>query len=179
MKGSIRRTVFGITEFAPIIVFGYLASADSVDLRERFLIGGMLALTILVTNRVIKWHMNSLALATNIFLLIEGLAFTIFIEVIAIVQGFLRESAIFIVAFVIGLIRTIVSPCGFLDVEAEDPSAVKRGSVYLLVAVLGGLGMSILFRGQERLSAALPFIVLLFLQRVLRENLRKGMAANE
>ena len=71
----IPRTVFGLIEFAPILVFSYLGSAASTSLRTRFLISGSLALLVLVAQRVIKWPMNSLALSANIFLLLEGAAF--------------------------------------------------------------------------------------------------------
>jgi hypothetical protein len=165
----IPRTIFSVVEFAPIMVFGYLGSAAGLDLRERFLISGGLALIVLVAHRVIKWPMNSLALSANIFLLIEAAAFIKYIELVAVVFGFVRESAIFVVTLVVGIVRTFASPRGFLDLEGGKPPAVRRGSCYLLLGTCVALGMSIMFRGRTALSAALPFVGLLVLQRVLRE----------
>jgi hypothetical protein len=59
MHAKLSPSLCGIVEFAPIMVFGYLGSVAGVDLRERFLIGGGLALSLLVTHRVLKWSMNS------------------------------------------------------------------------------------------------------------------------
>jgi hypothetical protein len=166
---SIPRTLIAVAEFAPILVFSYLGSSTALDLRPRFLISGGLAFMVLVSYRLLKWPMNSLALSANVFLLIEGAAFITYIAPVTIVLRFARESALFVVTFVVGIVRTVASPRGFLDLEGGKPSAVRRGSLYLLLGTCVALGMSMVFRGRVALSAALPFFGLLVLQRVLRE----------
>jgi len=165
----IPRTVFGIIEFAPILVFGYLGSAASTSLCTRFLISGGLALLVCVAQRVLKWPLNSLALSANVFLLLEGAAFLISIALVASVLRFVGESALFVVTLVVGGIRTLASARGFLDLAGGQASAVRRGSLYLLVGTGVALGMSMVFHGRPALSAALPFAGLLALRRVLRE----------
>jgi hypothetical protein len=165
----IPRTVFSLIEFAPILVFSYLGSAASTSLRTRFLISGSLALLALVAQRVIKWPMNSLALSANIFLLLEGAAFITYIAPVARVLRFVGESALFVVTLVVGVLRTFASARGFLDLAGGQGAAVRRGSLYLLVGTGVALGMSIVFHGRPALSAALPFVGLLALRRVLRE----------
>jgi hypothetical protein len=112
---------------------------------------------------------QSLALAANLFLLIEGAAFITYIKPVAVALGFLGESALFVVTFVVGVVRTLWSPRGFVDVESGEPSAIRRGSLYLAMGALVGLGLSIAFHGQYVWSATLPFVGLLFLRRVLRD----------
>jgi hypothetical protein len=175
----IPRTIVAVAEFAPIMAFGYLGSGTGLDLRPRFLISGGLALIVLVAYRLMKWPMNSLAMSANVFLLIEGAAFITYIAPVAVVLRFVRESALFVVTFVVGIVRTFASPRGFLDVERGKPSAVRSGSLYMLLGTCVALGMSILFRGRMALAAALPFVGLLVLQRALREIASRNGAARE
>jgi hypothetical protein len=168
-RTPIPRTLVSLLEFVPILVFGYLGSAASADLRTRFLIGGGLALLVMVAQRVLRWSIDSLALSANVFLLLEGAAFITYIAPVAVALGLVRESALFIVTLVVGALRTVASPGGFLDLAGGQRSAVQRGSLYLLVGTGVALGLSVVFRGRPALSAALPFAGLLALRRVLRE----------
>ena len=168
-KASTLTTVIGIFEFVPIIVFVYLQRDAGRHFRASLLICGALALAMLIVNRVIKRRMSSLALAVNIFLLIEGLGHIMYIAVVANVFRFLEESVLFIVTFAVGVMRTYVSPAGFVDVVSGNAAAVKRASLYLLLGVLVGLGISMAFRGHMLFAGVLPFVALGYLYRVLRQ----------
>jgi hypothetical protein len=166
---TIPRTIVAVAEFAPIIAFTYLAD---LSLRQRFAIAGSMALIVLVSYRIMKWPTNSLGLSVNFFLLIEGIAFITSIAYMAPVADvliFFKESAVFVVTFMVGTVRTIASPKGFLDLEGGNPSVIKRSSIFMLLGTCVAFGISMAFQGRVMLSASLPFLGLLLLQRVLRE----------
>lgn len=178
----IPRTIVEVAEFIPIITFGYLGSSTALDIHSRLVISGSLALIVLVAFHLMKWPINSLALSTNFFLLIEGMAFITkiaYIAPVAAVLLFFRESAVFVVTFFVGIVRTVTSPKGLLDLEGGEPSAVRRGSLYMLLGTCVAFGISMIFRGQLALSAALPFFGLVVLRRIFRDIASRTGAVRE
>lgn len=85
----------------------------------------------------------------------------------------LREAGIFIAILIVGVVTTFASSAGFIATLGPQ-SEVRRASLWLLMAVILTLGMSLVFAGDTTWAAVVPIICLAIFQRVLQVRVRVG-----
>ena len=149
--------------------------------QSRFLLGGGLALLVLVLLRAKGWHSNPLLLGGNLFMLLVAATYALYLASGLVVPGlvdalmYLRESGWFLMLLAVGVAMTLASPRGYVGVEetVAERGAIRRASWLLLAATLVGLALSHVYRGQESISIVLPVTALFLLQRALKSRLAK------
>ncbi|MHC9511971.1 hypothetical protein [Kangiella sp. M94] len=85
--------------------------------------------------------------------------------------GTLREAGIFIAILIVGIVTTFATSTGFIATLASQ-SEVRRASLWLLMAVILSLGMSLVFAGDTTWAAVVPIICLAIFHRVLQVRVR-------
>ena len=164
--------IFALVQFLPLSLFAALAFGGGVPDADRwklaFEMASLAALAQLAIVLPQRRPANRLVLAANLYLLLGGLAFVTrqwwYLEL----YGALRESAIFLLMLVVGVVSTIASRAGFIGIAIEAPRrTVGRASLVLLAATVVALALSVAFRGDRYLAATVPIIGLAVLQRVL------------
>lgn len=168
---NLPRLVTGFAEFLPLLAFVY-AGRFEAELSERFFWGAGAVIAIVPILAFFRVRLNPLLVAVNIWLCIEAFAFLVYIPVLATVLQALRESAFFLAIIVFGTGYTVFSKQGMLTVGHADRRQVLTCSIALLALSLGGLAVSVAFRGNELLAATLPATVLFLAQMFMNTHLR-------
>jgi len=158
-------------QFLPISFFSSYAFWQGQPNNERWLDAFMLAAVVGIAQFIalllMKKPMSRLVMATNLFLILGGIAVYFhqwwFLELYA--QG--QELSIFIFIITVGLVTTWFSSAGFIGVICDDKRQLKHKSYYLLLASVFGLFISFTFSGDIFYSAVLPIVALALLQRYL------------
>lgn len=159
--------IFALIQFFPLSTFATFAFWNGAPSIERWLVAfqlgaflGVLQLAILLPQ---KTPLNRLVIAGNMYLILGGLAAYFqqwwYLEL----YDSLRESAIFILMVIVGSLSTLVSSSGFIAVKGS----ARRFSIYLLMATISMLPLSIVFAGNRVYAAVLPIVFLAILQRYL------------
>lgn len=174
-EGRVRHLLLGILEWLPLVVFAYSGRME-VALAERFFLGAAAALVTMPLLLLLRWRLNPLLLAVNIWLWLEALPFLISLPPLAEALAALRETAFFIAMLVVGAGYTALSPRGLFAAHHSDSGQVRRYSLLVLALVGLGLAVSIMFRGDEMLAAVLPAMAVFLTQMVLSARLRRHAA---
>ncbi len=174
-SNKFARIGLGVVEFVPLMLFVY-ADRFGADLAERFFWGAGPALMVMPVLLVFRWPMNPILVGTNIWLCLEALSFLVYIEPLVEVLQFLRETALFLTLILVGATYHLLSPSGFVGVGFGDRALVRRYSMYLLAIAAGGTVFSVLFRGNEMISAVLPHIALLLARTLMTRRLSETAA---
>ena len=143
------------------------------DDEERFLAGAGAALLVVALLVALRVRMNPLLVGVQTWLLVEALAFIVYIPVLIDVLKDLRESSFFLVIIVVGGIYVARSR-SLLNVEDVDAGTARRASFVLLgLAVLAFL-FSIALRGDEVIAGVIPSVVLFVAQTVADARARRA-----
>ncbi len=167
--------LLGTAEFLPLLAFVYAGRVES-DLSERFFWGAGTAVAIVPVIAVLRWRLNPLLIAVNVWLCVEALTFLVYVPVLAEVRRALQESAFFVAMIVVGSGFIALSGRGLLTVAHDDRRQVRFYSLILLALVAGGLVCSVAFRGDEMFSAVLPVIAIFTAQGLISASLRDRSA---
>jgi hypothetical protein len=163
----MRKWIFALIQFFPLSTFATYAFWHGIPTNERWLdafqIGAVLGTVQLLFVLLQNKPVNRLILSGNVYLILGGLA--VFLQQWWYLQMYdaLRESAIILLMIIVGTISTFASPAGFIAVEKSE----KKLSLYLLLATISVLPLSIYFEGELTFSAVLPLIFLAIFQRYL------------
>jgi hypothetical protein len=136
-----------------------------------FLVGGAVALAQLGIAVWRRRPISPLILGVNLYLIVGAVASRARLWEVLKVYDALAESAIFGAILLVGVVTTAASSRGFVGVAHPERRRVVLASLALLAAVGLGLVASFAFRGRTTLSAALPLVLLLFVNRRLAARL--------
>jgi len=167
----VPRWIFSLLQFFPLSLFAAYAfwngAPDDARWQRAFelaAIAAIIQLTVLLSQRR---PVNRLVLAGNVYLLLGGLAFLTSQWWFLRYYNSLRETAIFIVMMLIGVVTMFGTREGYAALPDAPRGDVMRASLALLAATAAALGLSIVFRGNRYAAAVLPIIALTVLQQVL------------
>lgn len=165
------RWIFALVQFLPLSLFASYAfwygTPDEARWQQAFQLASVAALLQLAIILPQRRPASRLVLAANLYLLLGGLAFFTHQWWFLRLYDSLRESAIFIIMLVVGIVTTVGSRSGFVAAWSMPRHAVIRASVWLLAATAVALAASVAYRGDRYLAAVYPIIGLAVLQRVL------------
>ncbi len=170
-KERITSFAWGLFEFLPLLIFVYLGRFGS-DFSERFLWGGGAAIVVLLSLAVAQRRLNPLVVAANLWLILEGFAFVVYIPALANTLLWLRETAFFLVIVIVGAPFTFLSKSGLFRSASQDLESVRRYSLLLLGVAAAGAVWAFVNRGDKFVAASLPAIVLFVLQAILATRLK-------
>ena len=164
--------LLGVLEFLPLMAFVYSGRVGA-DIAERFFWGAAMVAVVAPILLLFRRKPNPLLVAVAIWLCIEAFAFLVYIAPLANALFALQETAFFVAMMAVGVIYTAFSQSGLLTVDHGDRRRVRGYSVALLGLVGIGLACSVVFRGQEVLSAALPATAVFIAQMLIGAHLGK------
>jgi hypothetical protein len=165
------RWVFSLVQFFPLSLFASYAFWRGAPTNERWVeafqiaaVAGIVQLAIVLPQRL---PVNRLVLAGNIYLILGGLAALAQQWWYLQLYGQLRESAIFMVMLVVGVVATFATSPGFIAAADAEPAQARRYSIALLAATVLCLIPALAFEGNRLWSAVVPIIALALFQRHL------------
>jgi len=164
-------------QFLPLSLFSTIGFWPAQTSNETWLLAFQVAALVGICQWLLiiklKVIMSRLILSANIYLILGGLASFFqqwwYLEFYKILQ----ESAIFIVMICVGIITMLFSNNGFIGInkalidETKERLEIDKKSVYLFIAVLMSLVVSVVFKGDIAFSVVTPIIVLALFQRYL------------
>lgn len=159
-------------QFLPITAFVLVARAKGFTVegwKAGFLVGEALAVLEMIVFLSLKLPIHRLLLGVNLYLVVGSMAFTFSLEPLLTLYGNLRESALFGMIAVIGVVSTLFSPKGFIEVAHPDRARVRRFSWMLVGVSIVSLTVSFLYRSNVWLAGTLPFVLLLVSRRFLQQ----------
>lgn len=169
------RWIFALIQFLPLSLFASYAfwhgAPDDTRWQEAFQLASVAAVVQLAIVLPQRRPMSRLVLAANIYLLLGGIAFFGHQWWFLRLYDNLRESAIFIIMLIVGMVTTLGSRAGYVAAWGLPRPAVVRGSAWLLTATAIALFISVIYRGDRYVGAVFPIIGLAVLQRVLLQQL--------
>ena len=163
--------------FLALAVFAAIAFGNGEPTDERmisaFKVGAAIAAVELAVLLGRSAPANRLIIGANLWLLVGGVAAVL--EQWWLLKGYqkLGEAGLFIAMLTVGLATTALSPAGFVAATGER-RRVLWSSAALVVAVLLALVGAIHFRGDVKLAAVRPVILLSWLNRLLRRVAASG-----
>ncbi|MBT3455440.1 hypothetical protein HN446_00035 [bacterium] len=169
--GMIKRSL----QFFPLIIFGYCYK-NGLSGEMTFIVGGIFGLLSLLVGLFTRRKMDTLFLSVNCFLIGGALMSYFHFSWLLKFYGMLRESSLYAWVVIVGIITTIFSSEGFINVKCEQKeSTVKLYSLFFLIISVVVLLFSLYFKGGENyiLSAALPFVILIFSKKYIQMHLKK------
>jgi hypothetical protein len=167
----VPRWIFSLLQFFPLSLFAAYAfwngAPDDARWQRAFELAAIAA--IIQLGILVAQHrpVNRLVLAGNIYLLLGGAAFLTRQWWFLRYYDALRETAIFIVMILTGLITMFATREGYAALPDAPRADAMRASLALLAATAAALGLSIVFRGNRYAAAVLPILALAVLQQVL------------
>ena len=169
------RWIFTLVQFLPLSLFAAYAfwhgAPDETRWQHAFQWASVAALVQLAIVLPQRRPASRLVLAANLYLLMGGAAFFAHQWWLLQLYDTLRESAIFIIMLVVGVVTTVGSRAGFVAAGAAPRPRVVRASLWLLAATAVALAVSVLYRGDRYAAAVLPLLALAVFQRVLLHGL--------
>ena len=165
-------------QYFPLSIFMAYALWNGEPSKERwldaFVLSAIAGLVQLVTIAAKKSPANRLVLATNVYLILGGIA--VFSKQWWYLQIYyqLKASAILLSMALIGLIATYFTEAGYLGVSSINNNKTKKFSMYLLLATVVCLGISQFFHGNMLLAGILPIVAVINLQLYLQKKLIKS-----
>lgn len=169
--------ILALVQFFPLSFFAMYAFWHGAPTDDRwmeaFQWGALAALVQLLIVLPQRQPTNRLILAANLYLLVGGGAVLTHQWWLLQTYEVLREAGIFIAILIVGVVTTFASSAGFIATLGPQ-SEVRRASLWLLMAVILTLGMSLVFAGDTTWAAVVPIICLAIFQRVLQVRVRVG-----
>lgn len=156
--------LFPLTVFVLYAFWG--GKPDFERFKTAFTIGGSLAGVQLAWTLWGGTVVNRVVLGVNLYLVIGALSFYLNWVLLGRAYDNLRETGVVAAITLIGLITTIASPYGFVGIAG--PRAKVRNRSMIMLAVAGaGCAVSLAFRGNLILSAAVPIMGIQLSQKFL------------
>ncbi|MGC2310467.1 MAG: hypothetical protein WA432_02515 [Candidatus Babeliaceae bacterium] len=145
-----------------------------------FLVGAILSLLQILFFLYKKLPFNRFVLAINLFLLTGGLSIFCDITPILLAYERLEQTAVFIWLCIVGLITTICTTRGFINVEIKnnDHKNVFLYSLILFIATVLATICSWLLHYNYLASTVIPFVALILLQIYLTKRYYHNHAHN-
>lgn len=167
-------------EFIPLILyftFARAANADSSGLQREtaFVVGGVVSiatLTVLMRNK--PYTLNRIMLGVDLFLMSGALAVLFRFEALLDLYRRLDPAPMFAWVLAVGMLTSLLSPCGFVGSPTPDPKRRYLDSALLLSAAVVALGISLLFRGKIVYADILPLIGLFIVGDRLQSRTQQG-----
>ena len=163
------RWIFSLFQFFPLSLFAAYAFWHGMPTNDRWIeafqisaIAGILQLGIVLPQR---FPVNRLVLAGNIYLILGGLAALTGQWWYLQIYDHLRESAIFLVMLVVGIVATFMTRDGFIAARGSAPKWNRHYSILLLGATAICFIPAVAFEGDRIWSAVAPIVALAVLQR--------------
>lgn len=163
-----------LVQFFPLTIFVAYALAPGVPTAARwldaFLVGGVLAFLQIAFALLIGQGqaLNTLVLGVNFYLMVGALGTISGFKPLLYAMNELRESGLLLCMVLVGLFTTLFSPAGFISKSGESRRhLIKTYSWVLLLVATVGLLFSFVYRGDLRMSAALPVFTLAVVRRIL------------
>ncbi|MAE67860.1 MAG: hypothetical protein CMJ18_26700 [Phycisphaeraceae bacterium] len=164
-----RPVLFSFLEILPLsvfVVFARRAIPGEIDTwRQGFVVAGTVAALMFVVRRVLKTRFTPIVLGANFYLAAGAVAFIVNAAWVLAIYRSLRESAMFVAILLTGAVLAACAPNGFADAPNPDRRRIRLGSTILLIATLGAIGVSIVFRGRVGFGGIMPFVALMIIQK--------------
>ncbi|MFT5680708.1 MAG: hypothetical protein ACI8RZ_001614 [Myxococcota bacterium] len=157
-----------VVQFIPILTLaaGFVLAGE-IDLSvaaTRFAIAAVLAVIIVGGLAWKKAKQNPFLVGADLWLLVGAISFNLPIEPVKAAMVQAGGGGIFVGALLVGLGYTLTQPEGYLGVESRRTKVL---SVVLLVLTAAGAAWAMAHPDSIRLGAALPFIGVNVLRRVM------------
>lgn len=157
-----------VVQFIPVLTLaaGFVLAGE-IDLSVaagRFAIAAVLAVVIVGGLAWKKVKQNPFLVGADLWLLVGAVSFNVPIEPVKAAMVAAGGGGIFLGALVVGLAYTLSQPEGYLGVVSERTRAL---SAVLLVLTAAGAAWAMAHPDSIRLGAALPFIGVNVLRRVM------------
>ncbi len=162
--------LFFFVQFAPLSVFLAIirwSDASGPDWKLAFIAGGCIAVIESILLFASKNVVNRFILAVNLFLFVGGVSFLFQIYSVLGLYKNLMQSALFASLILVGVMTTLFSAYGFIGVKHSNKHMVRSRSIFLLIASSVALILSIIFRGNMLFAGILPFVGLLFINKLI------------
>jgi hypothetical protein len=117
---------------------------------------------------------NRLILGVNVYLIIGGVS--VFAKQLSVLQVLndLRESGVFLCILTVGVITALGSKAGFVGEKSRaEQSRAKRYSLWLIGFAFAATAASFYFKGNLMLSAVIPLLALVIVNKILKNRLQK------
>jgi hypothetical protein len=167
----VPRWIFSLLQFFPLSLFAAYAfwngAPDDALWQRAYELAAIVAIIQLSVLLSQRRPVNRLVLAGNIYLLFGGVAFLTSQWWFLRYYKSLRESAIFIVMILIGLVTMFGTREGYAALPDAPRGDAMRASIVLLAGTAAALGLSIAYRGNRCAAAVLPILALTVLQQML------------
>jgi len=132
-----------------------------------FLLGAALALVVSGVVWRGKHLFNPILVGANLWLVAGALALNLPLAPLASGLIALQATGLFVGAFCVGVVATLVSPHGYVGARSDDARWIRRASLALLSLTAAIVGWAWLFRHNVRLGGGLPFIVINVARRLI------------
>ena len=165
-------------EYLPLTVFlviGFWGGSEEVSRWQvAWKTSGALALMWLIYNSREISSLNRIFLGVNVYLVVGGiLAWLVLGRWLEIYGGLLRGVSLFVILGLVGLLTTLFSERGYLNLTGVKKATVVKYSWILLgITIISGV-MSWVFRGSYLLEGTIPFL-LVYLSSVVLANRAKN-----
>lgn len=131
-----------------------------------FQIGGLVALAQTTYFLYSQLHINRFLAAVNLFILGGAIGLGFQIGWLENAYEALKQTTLFISLLVVGIVTTLFSSQGFIDVSRGQRRKIIQDSLLLVAATMAACFWSWYWRDLFFVSVA-PFILLIFLQKIL------------
>ncbi|MDG1484265.1 MAG: hypothetical protein P8R54_32030 [Myxococcota bacterium] len=157
-----------VVQFIPVLTLaaGFVLAGE-IDLSvaaARFAIAAVLAVLIVGGLTWKKVRLNPFLVGADLWLLVGAVSFNLPIEPVKAAMVAAGGGGIFVGALLVGLAYTLTQPEGYLGVVSDKTRPL---SVVLLVLTAAGAAWAVAHPDSIRLGAALPFIAVNVLRRVM------------
>ena len=164
----MRTVLIEAVQFVPVLTLamGFVLSGE-IDLSVadmRFLVAVLLSVPIVGLLTVKKINQNPILLGADLWLLLGAVSFNVPIPAIRDAMAATGGGGLFVGALLVGLGFTLARPEGYLGVESPKTKAL---SAVLLLLTIAAAGWAMSRPDDIRLGAALPFIGLNIVRRVM------------
>lgn len=168
MNSTVRTALTEVIQFAPVLTLaaGFVISGE-IDLAvadTRFLIAALLSVPIVGGLAWKGINLNPILLGADLWLVVGAVSFNLPIEPVRDAMAAAGGAGLFVGALLVGLLYTVLRPEGYLG--AEGPRT-RVFSVVLLALTVAAVVWSMSRPDDIRLGAALPFIGINVLRRVM------------
>lgn len=172
MITSTRLNLTKILESIPLPIFLIYSATIDKSLSQNWLgpylassIAALLATAILISKKI---QLNRLFIGINLYLLSGSIGLLANLVWLNQLYGHLEAAGMLAWVIFVGLSSIGISPSGFIGVYSKDRKKIVISSLYLLLATLTALLVSLHFQGHWLYSNALPFVSLFAMHSMLK-----------
>ena len=174
----MRDKIFQLLQFLPLIIFlaytrGIDAKVAGMHWKGPFLVGASLALVAIIVPLLNKVILNRILLGINAFFISGAVAFLFQFMWLLDLYWKLKSAPMFIWVTIVGVIAILFNQNGFIGIHHSNKRFIRLYSIYLLLATIVALGVSLVFRGIILISDVIPFIALFVIKDLLKSGLAK------